>query len=94
MKKLQPLIYALLICAGILIGNINPPTSSVTSNNKINGILNLIENHYVDSLNTADFEDKTINAILNELDPHSAYIPVKKYQAVEEDMQGLSLIHI
>ena len=88
MKKLQPLIYALLICAGILIGNINPPTSPVTSNNKINGILNLIENHYVDSLNTADFEDKTINAILNELDPHSAYIPVKKYQAVEEDMQG------
>jgi carboxyl-terminal processing protease len=89
-KKLQPLVYALLIIAGILIGNIN---NSNTSNNnsgntKINGILNLIQDHYVDSLNIANFEDKTINAILNELDPHSAYIPVKKYQAVEEDMQG------
>ena len=88
MKKLQPLIYALLICAGILIGNINNTPSTTTNNTKINGILELIENHYVDTLNTTDFEDKTINAILNELDPHSAYIPLKKYQAVEEDMQG------
>jgi carboxyl-terminal processing protease len=88
MKKLQPLIYALLICSGILIGNINNTPNTTNEEGKINAILNLIDNHYVDTLNTSDFEDKTINAILNELDPHSAYIPVKKYQAVEEDMQG------
>ena len=88
MKKLQPLIYALLICSGILIGNIGNKSSTINEEGKINAILNLIDNHYVDTLNTSDFEDKTINAILNELDPHSAYIPVKKYQAVEEDMQG------
>ena len=88
MKKLQPLIYALLICSGILIGNIDNNPSATNEERKINAILNLIDNHYVDTLNTSNFEDKTINAILNELDPHSAYIPVKKYQAVEEDMQG------
>ena len=88
MKKLQPLIYALLICSGILIGNIGNNPNTTNEEGKINAILNLIDNHYVDTLNTSDFEDKTINAILNELDPHSAYIPVKKYQAVEEDMQG------
>ena len=88
MRKLQPLIYALLICSGILIGNIGDSDSKTSKEGKINAILNLIDNHYVDTLNTSDFEDKTINAILNELDPHSAYIPVKKYQAVEEDMQG------
>ena len=88
MRKLQPLIYALLICIGILIGNIGNSDSTKNKEGKINAILNLIDNHYVDTLNTSDFEDKTINAILNELDPHSAYIPVKKYQAVEEDMQG------
>ncbi len=88
MKKWQPLVYALLISGGILIGNINNNPTTSQNNNKINGILELIDNHYVDTLNTADFEDKTINAILNELDPHSAYIPIKKYQAVEEDMQG------
>ncbi len=88
MKKLQPLIYALLICSGILLGNLGNDSPKATQEGKINAILNLIDNHYVDTLNTSDFEDKTINAILNELDPHSAYIPVKKYQAVEEDMQG------
>ena len=88
MKKLQPLIYALLICSGILIGSIRNNSPTGNGEGKINAILDLIDNHYVDTLNTADFEDKTINAILNELDPHSAYIPVKKYQAVEEDMQG------
>jgi len=88
MKKLQPLIYALLICSGILIGNIGKNSSTSNKDGKINAIINLIDNHYVDTLNTSNFEDKTINAILNELDPHSAYIPVKKYQAVEEDMQG------
>ena len=88
MKKLQPLIYALLICSGILIGNIGNNPTEANEEGKINAILNLIDSHYVDTLNTSDFEDKTINAILNELDPHSAYIPVKKYQAVEEDMQG------
>jgi carboxyl-terminal processing protease len=88
MKKLQPLIYALLICSGILIGNIGNNPNEANEEGKINAILNLIDNHYVDTLNTSNFEDKTINAILNELDPHSAYIPVKKYQAVEEDMQG------
>ena len=88
MRKLQPLIYALLICSGILIGNIGNSGSTRNKEGKINSILNLIDKHYVDTLNTNNFEDKTINAILNELDPHSAYIPVKKYQAVEEDMQG------
>ena len=88
MKKFQPLIYALLICAGIIIGSTKSDHTSNRGNNKINGIINLINQHYVDTINTTDFEEKTINAILNELDPHSAYIPAKKYQAVEEDMQG------
>ena len=88
MKKLQPLIYALLICSGILIGSIGSNESTINEEGKVNAILNLIDKHYVDTLNTSDFEDKTINAILSELDPHSAYIPVKKYQSVEEDMQG------
>ena len=88
MKKWQPLVYALLISSGILIGKIGNNSPTTNEQGKVNAILNLIENHYVDTLNTADFEDKTINSILNELDPHSAYIPVKKYQAVEEDMQG------
>ena len=110
-QKLQPLVYALLIIAGILIGQYNKISftdlaDAIYSNNnsensklnatrynnsgdnKIDSILNLIQNHYADTINTADFEDKVINAILSELDPHSVYIPVKNIQAVEENMQG------
>jgi carboxyl-terminal processing protease len=88
MKKLQPLVYAILISAGFYLGSHNAPTQINSEEGKINGIIQMIESHYVDTINTTDFEDKTINAILNELDPHSAYIPVKKYKAVEEEMQG------
>ena len=89
-KTLQPLLYALLIIVGIFIGSINNSNTirDTSKKTKINDILDLIQDHYVDSLKLADFEDKTINAILSELDPHSAYIPLKKIKAVEEDMKG------
>ena len=80
MKKLQPLIYALLI----LIGSFNRPKNKTTKGNKINGILEMIESHYVDTINTINFEDKAINAILSELDPHSSYISINDFKSVED----------
>jgi carboxyl-terminal processing protease len=89
-KNLQPILYSLLIIIGIVIGNyINKPAlQSNTKNEKINGILDLIQDHYVDTINSEDFNDKVINAILDELDPHSAYINPEKFKGVEQDMQG------
>ena len=88
--RFQPLIYAILIITGILLGKINNVDSHINNedNSKINNILNLIKDHYVDTINNFDFEEKTVNAILNELDPHSSYISTKKIQSIEEDMQG------
>ena len=88
MKKWQPLIYALLISAGILLESFNSPKNTTTKGSKINGILEMIESHYVDTINTINFEDKAINAILSELDPHSSYISINDFKSVEEDMQG------
>jgi carboxyl-terminal processing protease len=48
----------------------------------------MINNHYVDSVNYTTFENNTINSTLRELDPHSSYISIKDFKAVEEDMQG------
>ena len=96
MKKQHPFTYILLIIIGILIVfkiqnhtifNVRMPYNNL-ENSKINDVLNLIQGHYVDTINTANFESKVINAILSELDPHSVYIPVKKYKSVEEDMRG------
>lgn len=88
MKNKQPIIYSLLIISGILIGTKlvnNPAQKSV--NTKLNGILQLIDSHYVDTLNT-DFDDKIIISILKELDPHSTYIPKKDVKEVSENMAG------
>ena len=55
-KNFQPIIYALLIIAGILISNISyKPEESKIKNKKINGILDLIQDHYVDTINNEEF---------------------------------------
>ena len=51
-------------------------------------MLQLINEHYVDSVNHISFENDAINAVLQELDPHSSYISSENFKSVEEDMQG------
>mgnify|MGYP001327441538 CR=1 FL=1 len=87
MKNLQPLIYATLIATGIYIGSLEK-SSKIKNHNKINNLLHIIQNHYVDSINYNTFEDDAINSILSELDPHSSYISIKNVKPLEEDMQG------
>lgn len=87
MRNIQPLIYAVLIAIGLFIGGVLN-NNQVTADSKLNNILQMIDSHYVDSLNYNKFEIDAINSILNELDPHSSYIPKKDFKAVEEDMQG------
>ena len=88
--KLQPIFYSLLVIIGILIGTkINLSTYKKTIfNKKIDTIIDLIDNHYVDSISKPDFNEKIIKSILGHLDPHSSYINSDKYKNVEEDMQG------
>tara|TARA_B100001758_G_scaffold241425_1_gene248265 strand:- start:1409 stop:2932 length:1524 start_codon:yes stop_codon:yes gene_type:complete len=88
MKKLQPLVYAILISIGFYLGEGGSGKDATLEGGKINSIIQMIKDHYVDTINTADFEDKAINSILNNLDPHSSYIPIKAFKAVEQDMQG------
>ena len=73
---------------GMLIGGMLN-SSQTTADSKLNNILQMINNHYVDSVNYTTFEIDAINSILNELDPHSSYIPKKDVKGVEEDMQGI-----
>ena len=87
MKKMQPLIYAILIVIGILIGSFRNGIK-ISGDSKINNILQMINEHYVDSVDYIKFENDAINSILSGLDPHSSFISINDVQAVEEDMQG------
>jgi carboxyl-terminal processing protease len=90
-----PLLVALSVAAGIIIGNLlNQNSQPVFSPmgygkpNKLTTIFQLIENGYVDSLNTGEVIENTIPAILENLDPHTAYIPARNMKEVQEEMQG------
>lgn len=57
-----------------------------TSSNKINDLLHLVDDQYVDSVDLADLVEKSLPNILRELDPHSTYVGAAE---VENEMQSL-----
>ena len=86
-KKFQPISFALLLIIGIIIGKNLNKSEKISTNDKIESIINLINSHYVDSINE-NFEEEVINSIIKDLDPHTSYISKKDYQNVEESMLG------
>jgi len=90
-----PVLLAITLAAGILIGNrltknsgTNTPSLSISNSNKLDAILDLIQNAYVDSVSTDSLVEKTIPELLKNLDPHTSYIPAKDLVGVEEEMRG------
>jgi carboxyl-terminal processing protease len=88
-----PLIIALAICIGLLVGNkLVAPTLSTQSNStdvqKLNDILNLLDDRYVDKINKDSIYEETISEMLHKLDPHSNYMSAKDMKAVNEGIDG------
>jgi carboxyl-terminal processing protease len=90
-----PLLIAVSVAAGILIGNLLNSNSqpgftgfNTGKSNKISTLLELIEQGYVDSVNTDEMIEKAIPEILKNLDPHTSYIPARDMQEVQEEMTG------
>ncbi|MDR0681718.1 MAG: PDZ domain-containing protein [Dysgonamonadaceae bacterium] len=84
---------AVSLIIGILIGNFISGKSLgrslfLTPNNKINVILDIINEDYVDPINLKEMTEGAIVNIINELDPHSNYIPGSELQTVNVDMEG------
>ncbi len=88
-----PVLLAIALVTGILIGNKLTRNSgdSMTmgsTSGKLDAIINLIQNAYVDSISTDTLVEKTIPLLLKSLDPHTAYIPAKDMVGVVEEMRG------
>ena len=95
MKKiLLPLIVAVSIITGILIGNFYAQNSnrnvakSLLKANKISEVLNVINSFYVDNISLDSIIEKALPVIINTLDPHSSYIPASELQAANEELAG------
>jgi carboxyl-terminal processing protease len=89
-----PIIIAFSIIFGILIGRFYNGSNAenkfiiIPKANKLDNVLNYIDNEYVDEVSKADLIEKTIPKILEELDPHSQYIPASELQKVNEPLEG------
>jgi len=89
-----PFLIGAAIAAGIFIGyflqgngNSNP-LRPMGQNDKLREAMQYIINEYVDTLNKKKLEEDAIVALLEQLDPHSAYIPAQDLQAVSEQLEG------
>lgn len=94
-SRFFPLIVAMGVVVGILIGSFYANHFSGkrlniinTSSNKLNDLLHLIDDQYVDSINISDLVEKSLPQILKELDPHSTYISAKDVEASMQDLKG------
>lgn len=92
--KLVPLFVAIGVVVGILLGSfyanhyVGKRLAIInTSTNKLNDLLHLIDDQYVDTVDISYLVEESMPKILHELDPHSVYITKDE---VEESMQDLN----
>jgi carboxyl-terminal processing protease len=91
---LLPLLLALFLVGGMLIGNLLSRISTLDrfqvypKTNKINSVIDYIAQEYVDSINKEQLVEMTIPDILKHLDPHSVYIPADELQQFNEPLEG------
>lgn len=77
-----PVIIALSIALGIFVGNhylrlTQGKRHIYSSGNKINAILDIIDEQYVDTVDMKQLVEDAIPKVFSELDPHSVYIPAR-----------------
>ena len=89
-KNYYPLYFILIFLAGILLGQygFKKKAGSFDNNNKINNIIQYIQNDYVDSVSLSKIEEITIESILAKLDPHSVYISAEEFHAANDPLLG------
>jgi len=76
-----------LTLSGSLLGNLERNSVGYSSQ-KIQDIIDIIDKHYVDSINREELLEETIENMLHKLDPHSNYISAKDIQLANEHIKG------
>lgn len=94
-RRFTPLLMCLCVVGGIFIGThyayrFGDNTISIASNgsNKLNQLLQLIDQNYVDTVNLPELIEDAMPQILNELDPHSSYIKANDAEEASEELKG------
>ena len=97
-KKLQvwlPLIFSLVMIAGMYFGfKLHQQTGSTRNffktdkRNSLQEALDVIKDHYVDKIGVDSLQDDAIEGLMENLDPHSVYIPAMDVSDADEELRG------
>lgn len=91
-----PIILSVVLAGGMYLGSVlhfgyqdvNLVSPSPNGSKKISNLLNYVLEEYVDSVDMEGLTESTIIQMLDQLDPHSAYIPARDLAAMNEPLQG------
>ena len=94
-NRLTPLIMAVCTIIGVVIGTFyanhfsgNRLNIINSGSNRLNNLLHIIDDQYVDAVNIDSLVDMAIPQILSDLDPHSVYISAADVQKTNDDLKG------
>ena len=91
----MPLMMAACVVVGILFGTFfanhfssNRLNIINSGSSRLNNLLNIVNDQYVDAVNMDSLMERAIPQILADLDPHSVYISAKDVQTATDDLKG------
>ncbi|URW79797.1 S41 family peptidase [Xiashengella succiniciproducens] len=92
-----PLVLAAVLAGGVFIGKTFSSPGDVSpgsrlfiypQTNKIDAVLRLIEEQYVDTVDKVELTESLIPEILKNLDPHTVYIPAEDVKEANQELEG------
>lgn len=93
--RFTPIVIAVSLVGGILIGTFlttrfatNRLSIINSTSNKINDLLHIIDDRYVDTIGIAQVVEQAMPTLLSELDPHSSYIPAAEAEEANQELKG------
>ncbi len=90
MKKILKYSFVIVLLSSIHISYAQVSETKKTHNeaDKLPEIMNLVKNYYADTVNEEKIVEDAIQKALEDLDPHSSYIPAKDVKRHDEPLVG------
>src|SRR6187399_1674388 len=90
-----PLFFSLVLILGMILGfnlrdslrNKRELNTAIQRNDRLDELIDLIEQKYVDTVNSNRLYQDAIAGILKSLDPHTVYIPAEDLQGINDDLE-------
>lgn len=91
-QRLSVPITIIVLLSGMLLGTqIQEAFSSdnlIANLKKFNDVMTFTKKYYIEDIDAEKLVESAINGMLEDLDPHSTYIPPKKMEEVKEKFEG------